>query len=361
MLDFTGERFIPTEVGEIRYEHMHRYGWVQGLCAGLAVLDIACGEGYGSALLAKMANTVIGVDISQDAVDHASRNYSGQKNLGFLQGSATEIPAADHSFDIVVSFETLEHLAEQEQMLAELRRVLKPTGILVISSPNKKVYSDERNYVNEFHVKELYFDEFDALLRRHFGAARYFGQRFLTGSAMLPLDASADHYDAILLEDGQAKAATLLSDQNMYFVAVCASSADLLPACRPNLYLEHASDLYTEGQDVRRWASRLDVEHQSLSRQHVRLQAEFDERSEWALGLDAERQRWVAERARLMDEREQLERLASERARGLADSEGVLARARADALEARHEVERLINSRSWRLTAPLRWFAKRFA
>jgi ubiquinone/menaquinone biosynthesis C-methylase UbiE len=84
----------------------------------------------------------------------------------FEAASVATLPFADASFDAVVSFETIEHVdgALQEQMLRELRRVLKPGGFLVISSPNKAVYSDKRGFTNEFHVRELYFDEFDALL-----------------------------------------------------------------------------------------------------------------------------------------------------------------------------------------------------
>lgn len=324
MLDFTGERFIPTEDGEIRYEHMHRYCWARSLCAGRSVLDIASGEGYGSALLAQVAQSVTGVDISQDAVDHASRLYAAHANLRFRQGSATRIPVDDASMDVVVSFETLEHLAEQEEMLTELRRVLKPEGLLVISSPNKKVYSDDRDYVNEYHVKELYFDEFEALLHRHFGATRHFGQRFLTASALLPLDTPAAHYDALLLDDAGAKPRTYLSDQNMYFVAVCAARPDLLPDFTPNLFIEQGTDLYSDHRRVMTWASRLDREQRDLAARHVGLQAEFDERSAWALRLDAER-----------------EELSG----------------RLQAAEAR--LAQIGKSWVWKMTAPLRWIGRR--
>ncbi|MDM0055802.1 class I SAM-dependent methyltransferase [Variovorax fucosicus] len=354
MLEFTGERFIPTESGEIRYEHMHRYGWAQSLCSGKAVLDIACGEGYGSALLAKVAQSVIGVDISKDAVDHAARNYAGRANLRFVQGSATHIPVDDASVDAVVSFETLEHLSEQEQMLAELRRVLKATGVLVISSPNKKVYSDDRNYANEFHVKELYFAELEQLLRRHFGATRYFGQRFLTASALLPLDGPANRYDAILMRDDQVTAQTHLSDQNMYFVAVCAASEGLLPDLSPNLFVESSNDLYADQQKVMHWASGLDQEHQALSVAYLKLQAESDERSAHALKLNAER----VQQASAHD---QLQQRLEASTRKIEAAEMNLTEARASAAEARREIDELKNSRSWRWMAPLRWLARRLA
>jgi len=341
MLNFTGERFIPTETGEIRYEHMHRYGWVQSLCAGHHVLDIACGEGYGSAVLAKAANSVVGIDISDEAVKHAQQRYASQTNLRFIQGSATAIPLEDASIDVAVSFETLEHLAEQEEMLRELRRILKSSGILIISSPNKKVYSDERNYVNEFHVKELYFDELDALLRRFFPVNRYFAQRFLTASALLPLEGNAGHYEALLLSDNELKRQTQSADRAMYYIAVCAASADLLPPMDPNLFAETDNDLYTEQQKVRRWASELDKEHSDLKARHVALQKEFEERSAWALLMNAERGAWDDARAKLDAECKRLEALLDHQI--------------ADHVQSEQQLTAILNSRSWKLLAPLRW------
>ena len=97
-------------------------------------------------------------------------------------GSVTAIPLPDHSVDMVVSFETIEHLTEQTEMLAEIRRVLIPEGILVISSPDKLTYSDIPGYHNEFHVKELYEDEFVALLQGFFPQIRLYRQNLEYGS-----------------------------------------------------------------------------------------------------------------------------------------------------------------------------------
>ena len=238
MIDFTGERFIPAESGEIRYEHMHRYAWAAGLCGGKDVLDIASGEGYGSTLLAGRARSVVGVDISATAVAHAREKYAAATNLRFEQGSVTAVPLASASVDVVVSFETVEHLTEQSQMLAELKRVLRPDGVLVISSPNKKVYSDDRQYTNEFHVKELYFHEFDALLREQFTAITYLGQRLATGSLVLPLQGHGESYQAITLTGDVPLAQTIATQDAMYFVAVCASQMALLPAAAPSFFLE---------------------------------------------------------------------------------------------------------------------------
>ena len=138
-MEFTGERYVPTEAGEIRHEHLHRYAWCARLVEGKDVLDIACGEGYGSAMLARRARSVRGVDIAGDAVAHANATYQGIHGLEFMRGNAAEIPLADNSVDVVVSFETIEHHDRHQEMLSEIRRVLRSDGLLVISSPNRAV------------------------------------------------------------------------------------------------------------------------------------------------------------------------------------------------------------------------------
>jgi ubiquinone/menaquinone biosynthesis C-methylase UbiE len=128
-LSFTGERFIPSEQGEIRIEHLQRYIFTLDLVTKKRVLDLACGEGYGSFLISGAAKQVIGVDVSDVAVRHATTKYAKKHgNLKFQKCSATNLPFQDGSFDVVVSFETIEHLAEQMQMVAEIRRVLSPQG-----------------------------------------------------------------------------------------------------------------------------------------------------------------------------------------------------------------------------------------
>lgn len=295
MIEFTGERFVPTESGEIHHEHMHRYAWVGALCAGKAVLDVACGEGYGSARLAVSAASVLGVDISEAAVAHARETYANTGNLRFEVGSATAIPLPAASVDVAISFETIEHLHQQREMLAELRRVLRPDGVLVISSPNRKVYSDDRGYTNEYHVKELYFDELDTLLRERFEAVAYWGQRFVMASAMLPLERQHGAYQALSASGEQVAERTGETESTMYFVAVCAAQTALLPSLPPSIYLEDGVDLYQQSQQTLRWASRLDQEMQALSSRHLELQKEFDDRSSWALKLDAEREQLIAQ------------------------------------------------------------------
>lgn len=194
-MEFTGERFVPEVQGNIELEHLHRYLLACELVGGQVVLDIASGEGYGSAILAGKAARVSGVDISAEAVTHAKSRYV-LDNLDFLVGSCTSIPLSDASVDVVVSFETIEHHDQHEQMLLEIRRILKPAGLLLISSPDKYHYSDKPGFTNSYHVKELYQHEFKQLINTHFANAVYYGQRVVYGSAIFAesLQASALTY-----------------------------------------------------------------------------------------------------------------------------------------------------------------------
>jgi ubiquinone/menaquinone biosynthesis C-methylase UbiE/glycosyltransferase involved in cell wall biosynthesis len=182
-LESTGERFLPKWGGQSELEHVHRYLFACSICTGKIVLDIASGEGYGSKMLSDRAKEVIGVDISSQAVSYARERYQS-KNLRYLQGSCSDIPLLDFSVDVVVSFETIEHHDQHEQMMREIKRVLRPGGLLVISSPDKRNYSEIPGLINEFHVKELYEQEFKQLINNYFSNVEYLAQRVILGSCI---------------------------------------------------------------------------------------------------------------------------------------------------------------------------------
>lgn len=181
-LEYTGERFTSGQGGPIEHEHRHRYLVAASICEGKEVLDIASGEGFGSAYLASVASHVTGVDVSPEAVAFARRNYAAA-NLAYKQGSATAIPLENASVDVVVSFESIEHFFEHDVFLEEVRRVLRPDGVLLISSPNKGIYPGEENH---FHVKELTQDEFVATVRTQFFNLKLLEQKATTGSIIAP-------------------------------------------------------------------------------------------------------------------------------------------------------------------------------
>lgn len=188
-IKFTGERYIPEmDWPDISYEHWHRYLFAAQLVQDKVVLDVGCGEGYGTYLLARCARRVVGIDMDHETVMHASSKYC-RDNLEFRVGSAASIPMEGTSlFDVVVCFETIEHLVEEHQrsLLAETKRLLKPDGVFIVSTPNKLTYSDIPQYQNEFHRKEYYVDEFKQFLLRYFGYTVLLGQRVYGVSYIWP-------------------------------------------------------------------------------------------------------------------------------------------------------------------------------
>lgn len=232
-LPFTGERFTPECLREMWYEHYHRYAFARTLVKGRQVADVACGEGYGAMLLAQTAASVQGLDISAQAIAHAQGRYAAQANLKFELGDACQLTWPEQSLDVVTSFETLEHLEAQEQLIAGFARVLRDDGVLVISSPDKRTYSDLRGYQNEFHVRELYRDELLALLQRHFPHVRLYGQKLLFQSAIWQEEADAQVARSAVVHTASRDAATIQDRPDyapMYYIAVCAKRADALPA-----------------------------------------------------------------------------------------------------------------------------------
>ncbi|CAA2160568.1 putative S-adenosylmethionine-dependent methyltransferase/MSMEI_2290 [Methylobacterium brachiatum] len=164
---FTGERYVAGIRGEIEFEHYHRYLFASQFCAGARVLDIASGDGYGSFIISQVAEQVLGVDVDFETVRNSIKEYSSN-NLKFVQGKCDSLPVERESFDVVLSFETLEHVEEQEAFLAEIRRALKPGGIAVISTPDRETYSPEGITHNQFHLKELSSGEFFDLVSKYF-------------------------------------------------------------------------------------------------------------------------------------------------------------------------------------------------
>ena len=227
-LTFTGERFTPEVRGAIWYEHWHRYAVAVPAAAGLRVLDAACGEGYGSALLARAAAHVTGLDIDADAIAHARDRYA-RPNLQFACGSVTGIPLTDASVDLVVSFETIEHLVEQREMLAEFRRVLAPAGALLLSSPNRPVYNEAGGEPNHFHVRELDRAELRALLDAVFPRQAWYAQRVSAHSLLWSEGAREGTVAFDALVDGVVERRAAPAEA-MYFVVACGARDATLPA-----------------------------------------------------------------------------------------------------------------------------------
>ncbi|MEH2305905.1 methyltransferase domain-containing protein [Nostoc sp.] len=274
-MEITGERYVPSLNGQIKYEHLHRYALCVDYVAGKNVLDIACGEGYGCALLADVAESVVGVDINSEVVEYATKEYSTHKNIRFMVGSCDSVPLPDNSFDVVTSFETIEHHDKHEEMMQEIKRVLKPSGVLIISSPNRLTYSDEPKYSNPFHVKELYYDELTALLKGYFGYVEIYGQRMAIGSFIFKLENSkANIFKAYTTDSNQVVQKVSSLNAPIYFFAICSNKNLTTKPDIDSVYIDSQDDLLNWMEIG--WRKTGEVLEQTRS-QLQQTQAEFKE------------------------------------------------------------------------------------
>lgn len=177
------ERFVPAmkEFGlKTIHEHLHRYTYASQFVNGKCVLDIACGEGYGSWILADAAMEVVGVDKDNHVIEHAQLTYK-KDNLKFVVGNLERLPFGSGEFDVVVCFEAIEHVIAQEECIAEARRVLRDNGVLLVSTP--PIQDSKKNGdSNPFHLKGLTSQGFKKLLCENFEHVRFVGQEVIFAS-----------------------------------------------------------------------------------------------------------------------------------------------------------------------------------
>jgi SAM-dependent methyltransferase len=171
------ERIVPdeTEPGIVAI-HRKRYEFALPFCAGKDVLDAGCGVGYGAEVLAAAARRVVGVDVDADAIAYARRRYAAP-NVDFVEADLLALGFRDASFDVVCSFETVEHVADRVRYLKEMRRVLRPGGVFVLSTPHARETVVQP--VNPHHAVELSRGDLEALLRRYFDEVELYGQHRL--------------------------------------------------------------------------------------------------------------------------------------------------------------------------------------
>ena len=258
-MDFTGERFIPglSLGGEIETEHYQRYLSILDLLQDARVLDAACGEGYGAEVISQRAKLVCGLELDGPTVSSAKSRHP-RPNLSFTQGSVAALPFAKASFERVVSFETIEHITgeTQEAFLKEIKRVMTPDGLLIISTPDRHIYSELAKYHNEFHLQEFYRQEFYDFLAQHFKNVAFLEQTTLLAYVLMP-------------EQGQCLKRLLSSGhtlQGKYIVALCSDAA--LPEDRPGTVVLDREDL-----------------HRKKVERVVQLQDEIEEKNRWIFGV----------------------------------------------------------------------------
>ena len=275
-MDFTGERIIPEKVEtDLLNEHLCRYLFAQMLLDDAVVLDMGSGVGYGSQLLAAKARSVISVDIVEECIRYAVKKYPDE-NIDYLVADGHSIPLTSQSVDVIVSFELIEHLKDQSPHLLELDRVLKPEGFLVISTPNRIFYTEERKEINPFHTHEFDFQEYVTFLKTTFPCVNVYFQNHI--ESLFIGNPSLNHGTKTYLQDRRVN---LESDSN-YFVAICSKKDKYQPQIKNFAFLPTTGNLLREQN---RHIDALNSRIQQLDATLLNLQAEYDERTNWSLQL----------------------------------------------------------------------------
>ena len=342
MLEFTGERVIPGLVDpDLLNEHVARYRFAARFADHARVLDAGCGSGYGTAELANAA-AVVGIDISGEAVAHALRAFS-RPGVHFLQSACESLPFAAASFDLVVAFEVIEHLAGWRQMLTEARRVLRPSGVLLVSTPNKAWYNESRAAAgpNPYHVREFEYREFEEALQAAFPHVHLWTQNHSEAIAFVPastchgvLDVPADsapeHAHFFLAACSQSPIAetrafawmpssgNALRERERH-ISLLESEIErknqwLAEAGQSHATLQTAHEAaLTELHGSNAWAARLNGELEVARTVISRLESEAEVRLDWIRDLEAQIARGRTEIARLGLERDEMENTIAER------------------------------------------------
>lgn len=334
MLEFTGERVIPGLVDpDLLNEHLARYRFAARFAGASAhVLDAGCGSGYGAAEFSHAAS-VVAMDISAEAVAHARQAFS-KPGVHFLQGACESLPFADRSFDLVVAFEVIEHLERWQQMLADARRVLHPSGILLVSTPNKAWYAESRAAAgpNPYHVREFEYGEFNTALQTAFPHVHLWTQNHTESIAFVPVSPSCGIFDA---------PGDTTPESAHFFLAACSQSP--IAETRAFAWLPVSGNVLRERQrhiqlleseivQKNAWLAESAESRAKLQKSNDNLLAELHKSNAWAAGLNAELD--VA-RAAIS----QLESEAAERLDWVRSREDEIVRGRAE-IERQHQENR---------------------
>jgi len=318
LAEFTGERVIPGQVApDLWNEHAARYVFAARFAEGRHVLDAGCGSGYGSARLALKAARVVGADISSEALTYARQHYAIGK-LHLLQTSCLRLPVPDDTFDLVVAFEVIEHLVDWRDFLHEMRRVTKPEGLFIVSTPNKAYYAASRGaaQANPYHVHEFEYDEFRQELLSLFPHVRIALQNHAGAIVFQPVDTFTAA--ATWVESGAGK-----PTEASFFIAVCSfTTAVEIPTlvCVPRLANvlrereQHIERLQSELQEKDHWLQETLEDRRKLVEMFRQQNQELEERNRWAQELDSQlgaaRQRVADLQKELAEQQEAARRMA---------------------------------------------------
>lgn len=297
-MEFTGERVIPGRTDpDLLNEHIARYRFAEALVGGRTVLDAGCGVGYGSDILSVKASRVYAIDLAADAVAAGARDYA---DVRFVQGSCTGLPLRDASLDVVVAFEVIEHLEDWRGLLAEARRVLRPDGQLLVSTPNRLYYSAARAEPNPYHVHEFDYAEFRSELEAVFPHTTIFLENHTNAIAFTPENVQGRR---TLVEPTASK-----PDEAHFFLAVCSalpqfgSPAFVFVPASGNVLRERETHIGLLEKEVAQKTAWLEEAKQELAKMAAinaeeqrkaqqaldRMEQEVAEKTAWAHKLDKE-------------------------------------------------------------------------
>jgi SAM-dependent methyltransferase len=249
------ERFVPEQMhGLIEVEHLARYRWACTCAAGRRVLDAGCGVGYGSLLLhAAGSVSVTGVDIAHEAVDEAVRRAGHVAQ--FVLGDVADLPLDDASFEMVVCFETIEHVLNQDRALDELRRVLVRDGLLFVSSPNREVYAKG----NPYHTREYTPDELRVALRERFANVSLDCQQAWLASMICDDETLRESASEHFVDIKTGKVAPLSPGRETFTLAIASNGELPAPA---------ALAMLTDLSELANWRERALLAEKHLTRSH---------------------------------------------------------------------------------------------
>jgi ubiquinone/menaquinone biosynthesis C-methylase UbiE len=219
-------------------EHIHRYEMVFPYVSDDSrILDIACGNGFGSYLLSnKTSGEVTGADISPETIEKCRHSFPKQENLKFRVMDGTKLPFENDYFDLLVSFETIEHTTQFREMLAEFARVLKKDGLAVISTPNIVVNSPGGIVTNPYHTQEFTYDELQVILNTSFSDVKIGGQKYVRYSNKTFRNRIAEAAEKVLYMRGFRKIP--LSIQNVIMNTLIHKNMYPLPSDYEIIYSE---------------------------------------------------------------------------------------------------------------------------
>ena len=297
LIDWTGERCVPWgEEVQGTYEHLHRYYFGAGFAEGRRVLDLASGEGYGTAILAQAAEDVIGIEIDAQTAAHSRGTYAFP-NLDFVHGSMLELDEyEDGEFGLVTCFEAIEHIAEHRQLVTAVARVLAPSGIFLVSTPDRDTYNAGLPEPNPYHVRELNRSELLELLEPHFPYVSLWAQTGIGGSRLALEGSETEPIEAseylVVRRDGSWQQAGF--SRSTFFVAA-ASRVPLPPTMSrsylidPALHALHERDRRVSIRDT--IARELSAQVERLRREVETLGSRGDERRHSSTSLGKVRAR----------------------------------------------------------------------